>query len=228
MLSIIIPVLNEAQTLPYLLKELNSMLAGSIKSEILVCDGQSTDATAIIAAKSGARVIHCPQRGRAAQMNEGAKHARGDILYFLHADTLPPPGFCRHIEHALEKGAEAGCFRLTFDDPSPVLRFYSWFTRFGSQLIRFGDQSLFVRRDVWHSTGGFRNELMVMEDYDLASRLIKQHRFVVLPEPVVTSARKYHENGLIRLQLIFTMVWLLYMAGVSQKVLVHFYRTHIR
>ncbi|TVQ11600.1 MAG: glycosyltransferase [Balneolaceae bacterium] len=228
MLSIIIPVLNEAGSLPVLLKRLNELLAGSAEYEILVCDGGSTDHTARIAGEHGATLIACARPGRAYQMDAGARAATGDILYFLHADTLPPDGFHHLIIRAVANGAGSGCFRLRFEQRHPILTFYSWFTRFNTRYLRFGDQSLFVKKEVYAATGGFVTDLIVMEDYEFAGRLIDKSRFVVLEASVVTSARKYRENGIIRLQLIFTMVYLMYMAGASQDTLVHFYRSHIR
>lgn len=228
MLSIIIPALNEAASLPVLLQRLKELLRDTDDYEILVCDGGSTDGTARIVLEHGATLVICARSGRAFQMDSGVKAASGTILYFLHADTLPPAGFHHMITGAVKNGAESGCFRLSFEQKHPLLYFYSWFTRFNTRYLRFGDQSLFVKKHVYEETGGFDTGLFVMEDYEFAGRLIDRSRFVLLGSSVVTSARKYRGNGIIRLQLMFTMVYLMYLAGVSQQSLMHFYRSNIR
>jgi rSAM/selenodomain-associated transferase 2 len=228
MLSIIIPALNEADSLPVLINRLKVLLQDTDDYEILVCDGGSTDGTARVAREHGATLVACARSGRAFQMDAGAKTATGTILYFLHADTIPPAGFHYMINGAVKNGAESGCFRLSFEQRHPLLSFYCWFTRFTTRYLRFGDQSLFVKKQVYEDTGGFDTGLIVMEDYEFAGRLIDRSRFVLLGSSVVTSARKYRGNGIIRLQLMFTMVYLMYLAGVSQQTLVHFYRSNIR
>ncbi|MCA1803497.1 MAG: TIGR04283 family arsenosugar biosynthesis glycosyltransferase [Rhodothermaceae bacterium] len=228
MLSIIIPTLNEAASLPILLQRLKELLQDTDEYEILVCDGGSTDDTARVACEHGATLVTCARSGRAFQMDAGAKAASGTILYFLHADTLPPTGFHHIITGMVKNGAESGCFRLSFEQKHPMLYLYSWFTRFKTRYLRFGDQSLFVKKQVYEETGGFDTGLIVMEDFEFAGRLIGRSRFVLHGSSVVTSARKYRGNGIIRLQLMFTMVYLMYLAGVSQQILVHFYRSNIR
>jgi rSAM/selenodomain-associated transferase 2 len=227
MISIIIPVLNEEQTLPVLLTALCKMLKDDHDHEILVCDGGSSDRTGETATEYGAKLISCRHRGRSSQMHEGAQAASGDILYFLHADTIPPGNFHHAIRTAVSNGAESGCFRLKFDSSHPLLGFYSWFTRFRTRFLRFGDQSLFVTKNAYRETGGFCQKHDIMEDFEMAGRLMKLTRFILLEESVTTSSRKYRENGVFRLQLLFTVIYLMYLAGVSQGVLTQFYKTRI-
>ena len=151
-LSIIIPTLNEEETIRPLLKHLRQT-AGLPVPEIIVADGGSRDRTVERARREGARILECETSGRALQLNRGAKAASGDILYFLHADSLPPEGFDRFIRRAVKDRADAGCFRLRFDSDHPLLRFYAWFTRFNLDSFRFGDQSLFVTRFCFERTG---------------------------------------------------------------------------
>jgi rSAM/selenodomain-associated transferase 2 len=226
-ISIIIPTLNEEETIGTLLRELSAR-AGEDIHEIIVADGGSMDQTRERASEAGARVIECQKTGRAAQMNEGAEAAMGDVLYFLHADTLPPPEFDQHIKRALFDGAGAGCFRLSFSGGHSVLRFYSWFTQFNSSFLRFGDQSLFVKPDVFMKSGRFDESLYVMEDQEIVRRLKKISRFKVIDKAVVTSARKYEENGAFRLQLIYIIIFGLFYAGVRQETLVHLYKSLIK
>jgi len=226
-ISIIIPTLNEEDTIGILLRELSATAREEIH-EIIVADGCSTDQTREMASAAGARVILCRGTGRASQMNEGAGAASGEVFYFLHADTIPPADFCQYIRRALQDGAGAGCFRLSFSGNHPVLRFYSWFTRFKSTFVRFGDQSLFVKSEVFWKAGGFNENLSVMEDQEIVRRLKKISRFKVINKPVVTSARKYEENGVLKMQFIFMVIFGLYYAGVRQDTLLGLYKTLIK
>jgi len=225
-ISIIIPALNEAQRIGDVIQNVRERAKGQI-FEVIVADGGSDDRTTEIAQQKGAILINCEKSGRAAQMNCGAKAAGGDIHYFLHADTIPPAGFDCAIETAVVNGAGAGCFRLEFSSEHPLLRFYSWCTRFNLNVFRFGDQSLFVTRELFAVAGGFDETLTVMEDQQMVRDLSAKNKFTVLGESVCTSARKYHQNGVIRLQLIFTIILILYYCGASQEVLVHFYHSAI-
>lgn len=228
-LSIIIPALNEANTIGRLIPHLKSSLVHMEKSEIIVADGGSVDGTKEIAANAGATVIECSRRGRAVQMNDGAALSRGDVFYFLHADSFPPPGFDRDISDALDRGADCGSFRLQFDDTHPVLNIYGWFTRFDVDLFRFGDQSLFIKRRVFLKTGGFAESLLLMEDHEIVKRIRRSDaEFVVLDRSVITSARKYRTNGPLRLQFFFTVILVFWYAGAGQDVLIHLYRSLVR
>jgi rSAM/selenodomain-associated transferase 2 len=225
-ISVIIPVLNEENTIGKLLSELKKRSETSI-CETLVVDGGSTDRTREIAENAGARVIESNRKGRAAQMNTGAEYARAKILYFLHADTIPAQHFDANILKSVSDGFNAGCFTLRFDDPHPGLRFYSWFTKFRSTYIRFGDQSLFVAASVFKEVNGFDESLVVMEDQKIVREIKRISRFIVVDDLVVTSARKYKENGVYRLQGVFFMIWAGYYLGFSQQVLTDIYRKYI-
>ncbi|WP_170172744.1 TIGR04283 family arsenosugar biosynthesis glycosyltransferase [Hymenobacter rigui] len=221
-ISIILPTYNEAEGLPALLAYLQAESDTGV--EILVADAGSPDGTAVVAQAGGARVVLCPQRGRAGQLNAGAAAATGRILYFLHADTYPPRGFPALIRAAVAAGVGSGCFRLRFNQPHWFLRLSAWFTRFDVNALRFGDQSLFVQRTVFEQAGGFRPDLQLMEDQEIVHRLRRYGRFRVLPQSVTTSARKYLAVGVYRLQATFTLLALLYWLGVSQARLVQLYR----
>ena len=229
LVSIIIPTYNEAAGLPALLRHLHQVGAHLEASvEIIVADGQSTDATRALAQAAGARVLTCPTKGRAAQLNHGARHAAGSILYFLHADTYPPAGFLDDIRRAVGAGYGCGCYRLAFDTPHWFLRANAWFTRFDMEAARFGDQSLFVRRTVFEQAGGYREDLIIMEDQEITRRLKQHTRFRIIPTNITTSARKYRKNGVFRLQGVYYLLALLYRLGVPQLVLLRLYRALIR
>ena len=172
--------------------------------------------------------MRSPRKGRAAQLNYGASQTSGDILYFLHADSYPPPGFLADLRRARRQGYGSGCYRLAFDHSHWFLHFIAWCTRLPLLLVRFGDQSLFVQRELFARVGGFRENLLVMEDQEIVRRLQTHGPFQVLPRTVTTSARKYLANGVFRLQAAFTLIAGLYWLGVSQPRLVGLYRRLIR
>lgn len=223
MLSIIIPVFNEEKQIGILLRYLQEHTQGQ-QVEFLVVDGGSTDDTLKVIQGFGVEPLSSPNKGRSHQMNYGASRAKGDCLYFLHADTLPPTTFAADIQRALDEGAGAGCFRLRFDNNHPALKAYAWFTRWDIDLFRFGDQSLFVRRALFEKIRGYDTRLLVMEDQEIVKRLKNHAHFSILAKPVVTSARKYEQIGIFQLQFIFSIIVLLYYLRVDQRKIATFYR----
>ena len=227
MLSVIIPVFNEAAHIQSTIHRLLSDNNLKQVIEIIVVDGGSTDGTTAIAKNAGALIAQSA-KGRAAQMNAGAVIAKGDVLYFLHADTRPPANYLSYINVALQQGYELGCFRLSFDVDHWFLRANTWFTRFNINSFRFGDQSLFVKKVLFNKAGGFNEELIVLEDQDFIKRLINIGRFTVMPASVTTSARKYTTNGIYKTQAVYFLIYMLYRVGVSQERLVNLYKKLIR
>ncbi len=226
-ISVIIPVLNEEENLKRLIPCLRDKAINPEKIEILVVDGGSADHSVKHAKAMEVRVLSSP-RGRAFQMNAGARSARGKVLYFLHADSNPPEHFDRHILEALGKGADAGCFRLQFDSPSLFLRFFAWFSRLNFPICRGGDQSLFITRDLFESLGGFNERYRIYEDNEFVGRIYRKANFRVIPSNLCTSARKYHLNGRFRLQYHFAYIHYLYFSGKEPEELFAYYRRHIR
>lgn len=223
-ISVIIPAYNEESVIEQTVSTVFRRTNSQCLQEIIVADGGSRDRTRSLARKAGARVVTSPQKGRAAQMNCGARHSSGDILYFLHADSIPPSGFDEQVLARIRSGIPAGCFRLAFDLGHPLLRFYAWFTRFDMDAFRFGDQSLFITRALFEKIGGFREDHLVMEDQEIVGRIKKAAAFEIIPDTVKTSSRKYREVGMIKLQLIFTAVFIGYHLGISQPALISWYR----
>lgn len=222
-ISVIIPTYNEANfiadTIGKVRKRDNEQVL-----EILVVDSGSTDQTAEKVKEAGATLLRCHEKGRASQMNAGAQQARGDILYFLHADSYPPKNFDRSINRVTEAGYDAGCFRLDFDVSHYGLQFYSWVTRFNIDAFRFGDQSLFIKRPAFFQLQGFREDHFVMEDQEMVRRIRGSFSFKLLDDTVTTSARKYCEYGIIKVQLIFLLIFVLYYLGVDQQRLLTLYQ----
>ncbi|WP_340154006.1 TIGR04283 family arsenosugar biosynthesis glycosyltransferase [uncultured Marivirga sp.] len=193
-ITVIIPTLNEAENIEQLLHYLHQDASDKI-AEIIVSDAESKDSTQEIAKEKGAIVICTKQASRAHQMNEAAKMATGDILYFVHADAKPPKSFVNDILKAIEKGNDFGCYRFKFESKSPLLAVNSWFTRFKVLWCRGGDQTLFIKKSVFEQNNGFDEEYVVMEDFELIKRLWKKHPFGIIPKSVKVSARKYELNS---------------------------------
>ncbi|MGB8190737.1 MAG: TIGR04283 family arsenosugar biosynthesis glycosyltransferase [Chitinophagaceae bacterium] len=227
MISIIIPAYNETDQIAQTISRTREA-SGSQEIEIIVADGGSSDSTLLLARAAGAMAFTSEKKGRAAQMNKGASMASGEILYFLHADSIPPKNFTGQIMEAINQGAVSGCFRLAFDHDHWFLKANAWFTRFNVNAIRFGDQSLFVKKEVFHKSGGFREDLIMMEDQEIIHRLKKHGKFSVMNDVVITSARKYLDNGIYRMQAIFFRIWALYYLGYSQEYLLTLHKKLIR
>ncbi len=226
-ISVIIPVLNEEENLKKLIPYLREEGGREEDIEIIVSDGGSSDRSVEVAESFGVKVLSSP-RGRALQMNAGAGTARGRVLYFLHADSVPPVNFDALILNALENRTDAGCFRMQFDSPSLFLRFFAWFSRFNFPICRGGDQSLFITRELFDSLGGFDDRFRVYEDNEFVGRIYRMASFKVLPHELRTSARKYKLNGRVKLQYHFARIHWLYFRGKGPDVLYAYYDKHIK
>lgn len=214
MISVIIPVYNEAADIKATIEKLWQYDEGGLIKEIIVTDGGSADDTVAIANAIGVKAVISPNKGRSAQMNYGASFATENILYFLHADTIPPKNFTTDILKVIEKGYGAGCFMLSFDHNHWLLRANCWFTRFDIDAVRFGDQSLFVKKEIFEKAGGFCEKHIVLEDQHIIKQIKKVSRFTIIKKPMLTSARKYLENGIYKTKGTFlynlfnVQVWL--------------------
>ncbi len=213
-ISVIIPTLNEAAHLQRLLPYLKEN-GGDLMLEIIVSDGNSDDETIRIASDLRVKVIEGKERCRAKQMNLAALSSQGDILYFVHADTMPPKTFASDIINSLRTGYEIGGYRFRFDSHKLMLRFNSWMTRFNIEAFRGGDQSLFITRELWEKLGGVDEKYVVMEEYDLLRKAKKFGRFCLLPKDVLVSARKYDENSWLRVNFANTVAMFQFRMGVD-------------
>jgi len=228
MISVIIPTYNEALHIQQTIHKIWLHDHAHLIKEIIIADGGSTDGTIEKGLSEGVAVHRCSAKGRAVQMNQGAAEAKGSILYFLHADTIPPVGFSNDILRAVQKGYNAGCYRLGFDHQHWFLRVHCWFTRFDFNCFRFGDQSLFIKKDIFSRCGGFCEKHMVLEDQEIMHRIRKKGKFIVIKKQVITSARKYLDNGIFKTQGIFYLIYAMYQLGFSQQRLLGTYRKLIR
>lgn len=221
-ISIIIPTLNEAenirQLLPNLLKN-----GGKHLAEIIVVDANSPDDTLQIAKKMGAVALLSPHRGRAKQMNFGAKQASGEVLYFIHADTRPPASFTKDILAAIEEGYLIGSFRFKFNSDKYLLKINAFFTRFDRLMSRGGDQSLFITKSEFEALKGFDEHHRIMEDYEFIIRARKTLPFKIIPKSVTVSARKYEQNNYFRVNIANGIVYTLFLMGASQDTMIKTY-----
>ncbi len=220
-ISIIVPVLNETDTLEKTLRTAQS----SAQVEIIVADGGSEDGTDDLARSMGVKVIYRPA-GRAAQMNAGAAIATGDILLFLHGDTQLPQGFDKVITETLSNSdVIAGAFELRIDGEHKGLRFIetgvNWRSRwFG---MPYGDQAIFMPAQVFKRVGGFP-EMAIMEDFEMMRRLRRLGKINIVAMPVLTSGRRWQKLGVVKTTLINQLVIMSYFLGVAPTRLARWYR----
>ena len=221
-LAIVVPALDEAANLARLLPDLARDCPGAA---IVVVDGGSRDHTAaVVARQPGARLL-ASARGRALQMNHGARAADGDTLLFLHADTRLPEGAAGAIEAALaEPGVVAGRFDVRFDNEGALFRTIAWFMNARSRAsgICTGDQAIFVRRADFEAIGGYP-EIPLMEDIELSRRLKRRGRLRALRLRVTTSARKWEREGPLRTIGLMWALRFLHFCGVAPARLHRWY-----
>ncbi|MBS3739510.1 TIGR04283 family arsenosugar biosynthesis glycosyltransferase [Mesohalobacter halotolerans] len=227
-ISVIIPTYNEAQGISKTLNELQHRQSEqSLIHEIIVVDGKSDDGTQDIVSKfDGIKCISSP-KSRPIQMNTGASQARGDILYFLHADCLPPQNFDIYISNGIDQNHLAGCFRMKFDDEHPWIKFISWLTKFKYRACRGGDQSLFVTKSLFEKIGGFDKRYLIFEDHEILGKIYNTTKFCVIQEPLVSSARRFRDKGILKLQLLFWAIYFKKWLGATPEELFSFYKKHI-
>ena len=222
-ISIIIPVYNEAQIIGKLLDHLKRH-GGIHVVELIVCDGGSTDDTIAVAEAAGAIVRKSPVAGRASQMNFGAAAAVGDVLYFVHADSFPPVTFASDILNAINKGYDLGRYRSSFDSKSWLLKLNAWLTRFDFFMCMGGDQTLFIRHQLFNIYQGFNGSMRIMEEYEFCERVRKTGRYIILAGEVKISARKYDTNSWLRVQLANATIIKMYKRGAAQQAMIHKYK----
>lgn len=197
-ISVIVPLWNEATNLPACLARVGP---ASDEIEVIIVDAGSRDGSADIARTLGATVLISPALQRAAQMNFGAWSARGDVLVFLHADTLLPVGWPESLRNDLLRRPDAvgGVFRRRFLRPSIFLRATCWLADWRARQFGWflGDQTIFVRRTTFDAAGGY-HPLTAFEDLEFSRRLKKIGRTIVLPATAFSSGRRFEARGPFR------------------------------
>ena len=224
-ISVIIPTLNEAENIGKLIQYLQSY-ANETLLEIIVVDAQSTDDTEGVALLHGATVLQS-ERGRAQQMNLGEKHAKGAILYFIHADCLPPETYLADVQKAVLEGFPIGCYRSKFDSRNPLLKMNAFFTRFKPLYCRGGDETLFVTKDVFQELGGYDENYCIMEEYAFIKKAYALYPFKIIPKYILISARKYETNTWIRVQYANFVAFSMFRKGFSPQAIAAKYRKNL-
>ncbi len=221
LITIVIPTLNEGESIAFTISALQSLDG---PKEIVVVDGGSADETVAIARSSGARVIDAA-RGRGQQMRAGAMGAQGDVLWFVHADTIPPACALASIRQALaDRSVVGGNLGVIFDGSTRAARrmtaIYPWL-----RVLRlcYGDSGIFVRREVYERIGGFR-PVALFEDLDLLRRLRRAGRFVHLQPCMITSSRRFEQRNFALMWVQWTALQVLYWFGVPPDTLARYYR----
>ena len=221
--SIIVPMLNEAPGLPGLLARLVELARQGC--EILIVDGGSDDGSVSLAERAGFRVLASP-KGRARQMNLGAGQATGDVLLFLHADTLLPEGALTSVRQTMLKTAAVwGRFDVLIDGTHPMLRVIATLMNHRSRWtgIATGDQAIFVTRKAFEAVGGYPDQPL-MEDIELSNRLRALARPACIPTPVRTSGRRWESRGVWRTVLLMWRLRWAYWRGTPAEQLAQRYR----
>ena len=222
MISIIIPVLNEAVLITQALSALQPFRAAG--HEVIVVDGGSMDNTIALSEPFSDHLVRSP-RGRSRQMNAGARVAMGEILLFLHADTLLPAGADLLILGGMKsKRRNWGRFDVSLSGSHLLFRITEWLMNWRSRLtgIATGDQGIFVQRQLFEAVGGFP-DIDLMEDIALTKILKRHDRPVCLRQRVLTSSRRWKENGIIRTTLLMWRLRLTYFLGSDPRRLAQIY-----
>ena len=220
LISVIIPTLNEEVNLPVTLRQ----LADRADVELIVVDGGSMDGTVEIA-QQFTPFVFVTQPGRAQQMNLGARHATGDILLFLHADTFLLPGALDELQRRIiGDGAVGGAFDLNIDSPRRLCKLVAKVASRRSRLLRlpYGDQGLFVWRQVFDALGGFP-EIPIMEDVAFARQLRRAGRLTFIRSGLVTSGRRWNANGVLKTAFVNVWVTLLFFLRLPPRQLRRIY-----
>lgn len=224
LISVIVPVWKEQEIINKTIEHLRA-LSRDIPVEILVADGDPDRQTVKAVRYHNIKKIESP-RGRGIQMNFGAKYATGDILLFLHADTLLPENAFKKILKALKNREFAGgAFDLSIDAPGTCFRVIETAASWRSRLTRipYGDQAIFLHKRIFDKINGYK-KIPLMEDVDLMRRLKKEnYKIIFIPERVKTSARKWQKNGILYCTLRNWYIISLFFAGVSPDKLAKYY-----
>jgi len=201
LLSIIIPTYNEVGSIEKCLTQIQENL-GELPAEIILADSpNSTDKLKELAEKRKCVYLQTQKGGRNFQMNQGAEVAKGNLLYFVHADVIVNKNFNADIRQAISEGYDMAAYRSEYTKyPHPFLYINAFFTRFPMIWCRGGDQTLFIKKEVFNALNGFSEEHAIMEDYDILLRAREKYKFKIIPKTVLISSRKYQQNGYWKVQ----------------------------
>ena len=224
-ISIIVPVFNEINFINDFISHLKSTC--QTPQEIIIVDGGSTDGTRQLLESLTDISVFQTKTGRANQMNFGAKIAKTSLLYFVHVDSILPQNFDTLILNSYKKKKVAGCFRLKFDKANWLLKLAAAGSKWNHLLCRGGDQSLFVSKNKFDMLNGFDPRYKVCEDIEFIKKLYKNKCFIVLPQTLTTSSRRFYKNGIIYLLFHFGVLHFLHYLGVKPMFLNKYYSRYV-
>lgn len=217
LLSIIIPTLNEKQNVAELVPLLIDACTINDFEIIVVDSPDSSDNLTTLSFDCSVKIVKSNKGGRPAQMNFGASMAKGDILYFLHADVRPPDSFASDIKQAVSQNFDFGFFSYQFDKyPSPLMRINAYLTKKEGMFTGFGDQSLFIKHSVFKEINGFDENYCIMEDFEFVTRARKSgYKSKIICNDATISARKFETNSYLKVNLINGIIFTMYRLGYS-------------
>jgi len=218
--SIVIPTLNEEFSIG---QTLDALKGFDENIEVIIVDGGSDDTTLVIAENYNVKILHSP-RGRGTQLQAGANHATGEILWFLHADTVPAPDCVREMQRCLQnENVVGGNFTIRFDGERLAAKFLTWlYPNLRKIGLIYGDSAIFVRRDVYERIGGFAS-FPIFEDLDFIQKLKRTGEIITLPAVVTTSSRRFENKSFVLTFLRWTILQILYWLGVNPDTLLKIY-----
>lgn len=230
MISVIIVAFNEERLIESIINELrNQLFHGDY--EIILADGGSIDNTVAIAAKNNIKVVTC-RKGKSKQINDSVKEAKGDILFFVHADMQLSNQTFSSIKKQIDKEYDGGGFLNAFDKHNAKIKKLGIWMNFrifnkGEQPdkgIFYGDNGIFVKRKVFNELGGFK-EISIMEDYDFSFRMKTNYNVILIKEPkIIVSARRHVKAGFLKTRFQWVMIRKLYLLGVAPERLAKWYK----
>lgn len=226
MISIIVPTLNEATNIGKLIPYLQNCSIG-YNVEIIIADGGSTDNTVALAIQLCVQVI-TTGKGRALQMNTGAANAKGAILYFIHADSIPPTSFCSDILAAINTGYNIGRYQTRFAGNKWILKLNAFFTRFDWLMCYGGDQTLFIEKILFNKLNGYNESMLIMEEYDLVKRAKQFTKYKIFSKATIVSTRKYEKNSWYKVQRANYKTVKLFKKSTPQKELMAQYKEALK
>lgn len=226
MISVIVPVFNEEENVNQCIEKL-SMQKG-VNFEIIVVDGHQK-ANTLKAIKEDSVIKVSSNKGRAVQMNKGAAVAKGEYLVFLHVDTLLPENGLKLIKETLDSGHKIGAFTLRYEYNGFIEKLGTGYVNFRIKFtnIPYGDQCIFVTRELFDEISGYNNEYPIMEDLDFVKRVKRTGvKIKMLDEHIVTSLRRWRKYGYFKRIAVNMWMVLLFKLGVHPRDLVKYYRSN--
>ena len=221
MLSIVIPAHNEKENIKGLFNILSTQLKlhPTLQVEVLVIlSAGNSDGTEHLQTTGPFHIVKCHGKGRAVQMNLGAQMAKGSILAFLHADSIPPNGFLNNIFETIGDGYGAGLFSYKFDKSGVLLKINEFFTAKDGLFTGAGDQCLFITKTNFNSLGGFNEEQVIMEDFEFWDKIKKNKiTYKIVNNDLVVSARKYDYNSYLRVNFTNLVLFLMFKTGFTPE-----------